>query len=225
MPISPLYRLSVSAVRSAACSLNAACHAVSLPVASAPRWLAAGVMGVLLATTSPAALAVEIKGVAFADQVTTQSGQPLTLIGSGLFTYLLWDAYVGAYYQDARRPRPAPLKDVSRRLVLEYFHAIDAEDFAKATTKGVRKNLSAADFAAIEPELTRFNRAYQDVVPGDRYALQWLPAGGGRGTLSLVLNGQVIFESDSLALANGLFAIWLGDEPAQQDFRTQLLGQ
>ena len=224
MPISPLYRLSVSAVRVAACSLNAACRVVSLPVASAPRWLAAGVMGALLAT-SPAALAVEIKGVTFADQVTTQSGQPLTLIGSGLFTYLLWDAYVGAYYQDARRPRPAPLKDVSRRLVLEYFHAIDAEDFAKATTKGVRKNLSAADFAAIEPELTRFNRAYQDVVPGDRYALQWLPAGGGRGTLSLVLNGQVIFESDSLALANGLFAIWLGDEPAQQDFRAQLLGQ
>ncbi|WP_404325669.1 chalcone isomerase family protein [Cobetia sp. UIB-001] len=225
MPISPLYRLSVSAVRGAVCCLNAACRVVSLPVVSAPRWLAAGVMGALLATTSPAALAVEIKGVTFADQVTTQSGQPLTLIGSGLFTYLLWDAYVGAYYQDARRPRPAPLKDVSRRLVLEYFHAIDAEDFAKATTKGVRKNLSAADFAAIEPELTRFNRAYQDVVPGDRYALQWLPAGGGRGTLSLVLNGQVIFESDSLALANGLFAIWLGDEPAQQDFRTQLLGQ
>ncbi|WP_324691052.1 chalcone isomerase family protein [Cobetia sp. D5] len=225
MPISPLYRLSVSAVRGAACSLNAALRVVSLPVASAPRWLAAGVMGALLATSSPAALAVEIKGVTFADQVATQSGQPLTLIGSGLFTYLLWDAYVGAYYQDARRPRPAPLKDVSRRLVLEYFHAIDAEDFAKATTKGVRKNLSAADFAAIEPELTRFNRAYQDVVPGDRYALQWLSAGGGRGTLSLVLNGQVIFESDSLALANGLFAIWLGDEPAQQDFRTQLLGQ
>ena len=66
MPISPLYRLSVSAVRGAACSLNAACHAVSLPVVSAPRWLAAGVMGALLATTSPAALAVEIKGVTFA---------------------------------------------------------------------------------------------------------------------------------------------------------------
>ncbi|NHH86041.1 chalcone isomerase family protein [Cobetia sp. MB87] len=224
MPIS-LYRLPVSAIRGAVCCLSAACRAISLPVASAPRWLSAGVMGALLATTSPAALAVEIKGVTFADQVTTQSGQPLTLIGSGLFTYLLWDAYVGAYYQDARRPRPAPLKDVSRRLVLEYFHAIDAEDFAKATTKGVRKNLSATDLATIESELTRFNRAYRDVVPGDRYALQWLPAGGGRGTLSLVLNEQVIFESDSLALANALFAIWLGDEPAQQDFRTQLLGQ
>lgn len=224
MPLSP-YRVSVSAVRGTACCLGNVRHSISLPVVSASRWLAAGMMGALLAATSPAALAVEVRGVTFDDQVTTASGQPLTLIGSGLFTYLLWDAYVGAYYQDARRPRPAPLNDVSRRLVLEYFHAIDAEDFAKATTKGVRRNLSAEDFAAIEPELTRFNRAYRDVEPGDRYALQWLPAGGGRGTLSLVLNEQVIFESGSLALANGLFAIWLGDSPAQEDFRTELLGQ
>ncbi|MGO2414674.1 MULTISPECIES: chalcone isomerase family protein [Cobetia] len=190
-----------------------------------PRLLAVSLAACMAAAVSPQVLAAEIKDVSFADQIDAPGGQSMMLIGTGLFTYMVWDAYVGAYYQDARRPRPAPLNDISRRLVLEYFHAIDAEDFVKATTKGVRKNLSASDFAAVESALKEFNAAYRSVVPGDRYALQWQPAGGGRGALTLTLNDSVIFSSDSLALANGLFAIWLGDTPAQDDFRAQLLGQ
>ncbi|WP_158772440.1 chalcone isomerase family protein [Cobetia sp. L2A1] len=190
-----------------------------------PRLRVASLMICLTAAMSPQVVAAEIKGVSFADQIAAPGGQSMTLIGTGLFTYMVWDAYVGAYYQDARRPRPAPLNDVSRRLVLEYFHAIDAEDFAKATTKGVRRNLSTSDFTAVEAALKSFNAAYRNVVPGDRYALQWQAAGGGRGTLTLALNDTVIFTSDSLLLANGLFGIWLGDAPAQDDFRAQLLGQ
>ncbi|MFP3366099.1 hypothetical protein R0J93_20830, partial [Pseudoalteromonas sp. SIMBA_148] len=65
------------------------------------------------------------------------------------------DAYVGAYYQDARRPRPAPLKDVSRRLVLEYFQVSDSGDLAKSTSEFLRKNRAGADVGASEPGWTR----------------------------------------------------------------------
>jgi hypothetical protein len=187
--------------------------------------LRTSLMAGVLAMLPSWAFAAEIKGVTFADQAETQGGQPLELIGTGLFTYLVWDAYVGGYYQDARRPRPAPLSDVSRRLVLEYFHAIESADFAKATTRGVRQNLSEANFAAIEAELSRFNAAYRDVSPGDRYALEWQAEEGGKGRLTLALNDTLLFESASLALANGVFAIWLGDSPARDDFRSQLLGR
>ncbi len=161
---------------------------------------------------------ITVEGVDFATQIDID-GRRYAMLGSGLFTYMVWDAYVGAYYQASGFPRPAPLDDVPRRLVLEYFHAIAAEDFADATRKGVARNVDEARLASLSAPLAAFNDSYRDVVPGDRYALTWTG-----DELRLSLNGEVLFRSDNAALASALFAIWLGDNPAKQSFKQALLG-
>ncbi|WP_458526643.1 chalcone isomerase family protein [Onishia taeanensis] len=171
---------------------------------------------------APVALAqkqVEVEGATFPTRFE-QQGQTYRLIGSGLFRYLVWDAYAGAYYQASDRPEPSPQSDVPRRLELEYFHAIDAEDFAQVTNDTLRDTLGNDAYQEIRRRVEAFSRQYRAVAPGDRYALSW----DGQ-TLRLALNGETLFEDNDLPLAKALFGIWLGEAPLGDDFRDALLGR
>lgn len=175
-----------------------------------------------LLTLAPATFAQEqvvVEDATFPTQVEEQ-GQSYRLVGSGLFRYLMWDAYAGAYYQASGSPEPAPQSDVPRRLELHYFHAIEAEDFAKVTEDTLRDNLGNEAYQQIRQDVEAFGRQYRDVVPGDRYTLSW-----DGETLRLALNDETLFDANDLALANALFSIWLGNEPLGDDFRDALLGR
>ncbi len=173
----------------------------------------------LVAPLAPAAESVEVRGARFATQLDLD-GQPLALVGHGLFRYLIWTAYAGAYYQAPETAEPAPLATVPRRLELEYFHAIAAEDFAGVTRDSVRERLGETAYRELLPTLNAFTRAYRSVEPGDRYALTW-----HHDTLSLALNGETLYTGDDPVLASALFGLWLGDQPLRDDFRDALLGR
>ncbi|WP_254276340.1 chalcone isomerase family protein [Halomonas sp. 3H] len=162
---------------------------------------------------------VEVRGVQFATQLE-EAGQSYRLIGHGLFRYMIWTAYAGAYYQAPEVPEPAPLSDIPRRLELEYFHAIEADDFATATRDSLRERLGETAYRELLPALNAFNRAYRSVEPGDRYALTW----DGEALL-LALNGERLYRGDDPTLASALFGIWLGESPLRDDFRDALLGR
>jgi hypothetical protein len=173
----------------------------------------------LAASLAQAADSVEVRGARFATQLDLD-GQPLRLVGHGLFRYLIWTAYAGAYYQAPATSEPAPLDAVPRRLELEYFHAIGADDFAAATRDSLRERLGETAYRDLLPALNAFNRAYRSVEPGDRYALSW-----HHDTLTLALNGETLYAGDDPALASALFGLWLGDRPLRDDFRDALLGR
>ncbi|ERS92139.1 chalcone isomerase family protein [Halomonas sp. PBN3] len=172
-----------------------------------------------LPATAPAAERVEVNGARFATSLEAD-GQPFELVGHGLFRYMIWDAYAGAYYQAPGASTPAPLEAIPRRLELEYFHAIEADDFTGVTRDQVREDLGEAGYRQLLPRLNAFTRAYRSVEPGDRYALTWSEAG-----LSLALNGETLFEGGDPALAEALFSTWLGDSPLKAGFRDDLLGR
>ncbi|MDR5903733.1 chalcone isomerase family protein [Franzmannia qiaohouensis] len=172
-----------------------------------------------LATSAQAEQRVEVRGVEF-DTRLDDNGIRYALLGSGVFRYLVWNAYAGAYYQEASASAPAPLSDVPKRLELEYFHAIDAEDFADATRESLQERLDAEAFSQLATAIDDFNRTYRDVTPGDRYVLSW-----DGSELRLALNGEPLYRGDDLALANALFGIWLGSDPLRRDFRDALLGR
>jgi len=161
---------------------------------------------------------VRVKDAQFATTLTEPPGY--RLVGAGLFTYMIWDAYAGAYYQANGYPRPAPQSSVPRKLVLHYFHAIDAADFADVTEDTLRDQVGARDFPTIAAALRTFNASYRDVAPGDRYSLTW----DGQ-QLTLTLNDEVLYRAPEAALASAMFGIWLGDEPLSREFRDNLLGR
>ncbi len=176
------------------------------------------VAGLLLMPLAMAS-SVSEKGESF-ERIVEEQGQRYALIGSGVFRYMIWTAYAGAYYQLEGETQPQPLGDIPRRLELAYFHAIEASDFAEATEETLKDSLTLYEFNQIEEPLERLNQRYQDVVPGDRYLLSW---DGER--LRLALNGETLFEDDNDEFASAMFSIWLGERPLGEDFRDALLGK
>ena len=112
------------------------------------------------------------------------------------------------------------LKNVPKRLELEYFHALKGEDFGPATTKGIERNVDRLSLDRLRGKIDLLNSLYVDVKPGDRYAITYLP---GRGT-TLELNGKVLGTIDGPEYAAAVFSIWLGDDPINQKFKSALLG-
>ena len=172
----------------------------------------------VLFATSAAANSVTERGERF-DRVVEESGQRYTLLGSGVFRYMIWTAYAGAYYQLEGESEPQPLSDVPRRLELAYFHEIAAEDFAEATEKTLSDSLTLYEFNQVKENLAQLNQQYRDVVPGDRYLLSW-----DGEQLRLALNGETLYEDSSAEFASAMFGIWLGERPLGEDFRDALLG-
>jgi len=167
--------------------------------------------------------ATEIEGVRFEKNLSVGDEQ-LRLHGTGLLRYrVLIKGYVAALYlSDSLGGEQTPrtvLADTPRRLEIEYFWAIPAEGFAKATVEGISRNTDRETFEGLRDRIERLNALYEDVEPGDRYAITYLP---GVGT-ELALNGRPLGVVEGADFSAALFAIWLGDEALDESLRRQLL--
>jgi len=179
----------------------------------------AAVLAVVLALPPRPAAANPVEGVRFADSYVAK-GQRLELSCAALLRYLVFiKAYVAGLYLADGTTADSVLTDVPKRLEIEYFHAIGAADFARATEFGIGQNLDAAAIATLRPRIDRLNALYADVKPGDRYALTYVP---GVGT-ELALNGQARGLIEGADFAAAVFGIWLGPNPIDTALKQDLL--
>ncbi|UCE84713.1 MAG: chalcone isomerase family protein [Deltaproteobacteria bacterium] len=177
--------------------------------------LALAVAGLVI----PPAGAAEIEGVRFADRVE-RSGEVLELSGVGLLRYrVLFKGYVAALYLASGARPDAALGDVARQLEIEYFWAIPADKFAWSTREGIARNVDPETFESLRERIEQFNAFYEDVEPGDRYTLTYVP---GAGT-ELARNGEPRGVVPGADFAAAIFAIWLGDAPLDASLKRQLL--
>ena len=162
-----------------------------------------------------------IEGVYFDNSVVINE-KKTTLRGTGLLRYMIFiKAYVGAFYLRDNVLIQNALENVERRLVLHYFHAISAEDFADATTEMIEQNVSSDRFKVLQPQIRQLNNLYKDVEPGNEYTATYIP---GIGT-ELALNGQALGVVPGEEYSAAFFSIWIGKNPLDNDFRNQLLGK
>ena len=185
------------------------------------KLIAAGLAAACLSEQS--ARAAEVEGVGFVDRLSVGSSE-LRLHGTGLLRYRVFiKGYVAALYLDesfgGEATSRSVLADVPRRLEIEYFWAIPANKFATATVEGVSRSTDPATFERLRHRIDQINMLYEDIEPGDRYALTYVP---GVGT-ELALNGRRLGVLEGADFSAALFAIWVGDEPLDESLRRQLL--
>jgi len=181
-------------------------------------------MGLAAASLSlQAAGAAEIEGVQFAERLRV-ANEELRLHGTGLLRYRGFiKGYVAALYLaesfGGQSTPSAVLAELPRRLEIEYFWSISAAKFAKVTVEGISRNTDRATFVRLRDRIDRLTRMYEDIAPGDRYALTYLP---GVGT-ELARNGRRLGVIEGADFSSALFAIWLGDGALDDSLRRQLL--
>ena len=162
-----------------------------------------------------------IKGISFDDECIVNNKR-LSLRGVGLLKYLVVvNAYVGGFYLEKNTPISDRFADVERRLDLHYFHAIASDDFAKATSKIIKRNVSPDQYERLYPFIRQMNSLYLNVKPGDRYSATYIP---GKGT-ELAINGKPLGIVPDSDFSKAFFGIWLGDNPLDEKFRDALLGR
>ncbi|RIL05332.1 MAG: hypothetical protein DCC71_10735 [Proteobacteria bacterium] len=197
--------------------------APSMP-GTTPRPLAAvPLLGAVLAVAPLGASAggeVDVQGTRFAARHEVQ-GQALDLRGAGVLRWrALVCAYAAALYLPVETSGGDALADVPKRLEIEYFWPIDAEDFGRAADALLAGQLSSAELRALRDRLDDLHARFESVEPGDRYALTYVP---GVGT-ELAKNGRPLAVITGSDFAEAYFGIWLGDEPLDIRLRDRLRG-
>ncbi len=183
----------------------------------------AGLVVAAIVLTAPASARAtsngEIEGVRF-EPAYERDGVSLGLRCTGLLRYrVLFKGYVAALYLPSETPAARVLDDVPKRLELGYFWAIAAADIASTGDRILARNIDAKTYASLRSALDQINALYEDVKPGDRYALTYVP---GRGT-ELSLNGVSKGVVPGAEFARAYFRIWLGNDPIDESLRDQLL--
>lgn len=164
--------------------------------------------------------AVEIEGVRFPARAVV-GGEPLELRGASLLRWrALLKAYVAALYLPPDTPSSDALGDVPRRLEIEYFWAIEADDFGRAADALLRRTLEPEQLAALRERLDELHASYEAVQPGDRYSLTYRP---GVGT-ELARNARPLAVIPGADFAEAYFGLWLGPDPIDARLRDRLLG-
>ncbi len=163
--------------------------------------------------------AAEIEGINFEDQFSIED-TALKLRGTGLLRVMAFiKVYVGALYLPEDCPSELALSDVPKRLEVEYFRSIAADDFGPATNKKIIENVGPQTYERLRSRIEYHNSLYQDVQPGDRYSLTYRP---GKGT-ELALNGEPKGVVEGADFAAALFSIWLGPKPISESLKKGLL--
>jgi len=188
----------------------------------------------VLALAAAAALpaqAVQYEGQDFPDTLQL-GGNSLTLNGTGRRQVAIYSLYLAALYlphkantPDAIYAQPGP-KRLEMRIVIPFVKDVSTQEFVKAITKGVNRNSTEAEKAAVADRLKLFNAAIGDVgrvKKGDILHIDYLPSQGGT---VLSVNGKVwgqpIEGADFYA---AFLKVFLGDSNSDGRLRTGLLGQ
>ena len=107
------------------------------------------------------------------------------------------------------------LAPVTKQYAIRVSRPMDGEALADSAVKLLGRNLGAgADHEAF----ACMNEGYEDMQPGDRVEVSFLPGEG----LLLRLNDRVLAECPSDDAGARYFAIWFGDEPFDEDLRDAL---
>jgi hypothetical protein len=176
------------------------------------------VLTIAWASSEPAR-AASAEGIEFPDH-HEWNGTPLRLNGAGVLRYRVFiKGYVAALYLGEDVAPEQALDDIPRRLEIEYLWSIPANAFARATVEGILRNVDSATMARLRGPIGQLNALYEDVEPGDRYALTYVP---GIGT-ELALNGEPKGLIEGAELSAALFGIWIGERAGNEPLREQLL--
>jgi hypothetical protein len=156
----------------------------------------------------------------FKERITVDN-RVLDRTGVGLLRYWGFKVYVGAFYLEQGSATEEALSKRAKRIEIEYLRPIKGKDFGPATNKGISKNVDPETFDRLRSQIDYHNSLYEDVGPGDRYSLTYIP---GSGT-QLALNGEPVGLIEGEDFANAVFSIWLGSKPICKSFKKQILGR
>jgi len=170
--------------------------------------------------------AATLEGQRFDDSARLASRE-LPLNGLGVRGIFIFKAFVaGLYLQEKTVDGPRALRQGGpKRLQMRMLMEIGADDIKKALVDGMRKNVSDAEWQAMQDRVGHFSRTIESIGVarvGDTITLDYLPEQGLLLAVNDVSRGSAIAGADFF---HALLEIFVGDDPVDTRLKNGLLGQ
>jgi Chalcone isomerase-like len=167
-----------------------------------------------------------MEGLQFEDQARV-ANRDLKLNGLGVRSIFVFKGYVAGLYVSQK---VATTQDMQRyvgpiRLQLRMLMEVGADDIRQALVDGMHKNMSEAQWLAMQDRVGDFTRTIESigvVRSGDAINLDFVPEHGLSLTINGVAKGGVIRGFD---FYSAMLAVFVGDDPVDTRLKWGLLGQ
>ena len=173
----------------------------------------------------PNARAATLDELTFPDQITLAgTNTPLQLNGVGWRTKFVFRIYAGALYTEKKVHSFDEVKKLTgpNRVLMHFVYSeVGRDKLRDAWIEGFEENTSAAQFRQLKARIDTFNAMFPDLKEGDVVLLDYIP---GYGT-QVTIKGEVKGVIEGRDFNQALLAVWLGEEPADDDLKEAMLGQ
>ncbi|OGB30768.1 MAG: lipoprotein transmembrane [Burkholderiales bacterium RIFCSPLOWO2_12_FULL_61_40] len=182
-------------------------------------------LGLLALACAMPAQALEVSGVKV-DDAAMVGGKELKLNGAGMRAILFVKFYAIGLYLTEKKTTPTEVQALTgpRRISLTIQREINSDEFGQLFITSMNKNSTKEEKAKVISQTVKFGEMFAAMEPvkkGDIVTLDWIP---GTGTVSSI-NGKKIGETlPDIAFYNAVMRIWLGEMPAQENVKRELLG-
>jgi hypothetical protein len=183
------------------------------------RW----VLLLVVLLISPAVAAMEIGGVVLPDTLVAGS-QDLVLNGAGLRTKFFVKVYAGGLYLRQKSADAVAIvaADEPMAIRMHFIHdGVSSQKLIEAWNEGFA-NATGGATAPLQAEIDQFNGFFaEEAKTGDVYDIIYTPEQGVR----VYAKGQLQGLIRGLPFKQAVFAIWLGERPADKGLKAGMLGK
>ena len=154
----------------------------------------------------------------------TFQGEKLLLNGGGLREKLWIDLYVGGLYLQTKTSDAKEIinADKPMAITIEIVSGlINSDNMIEAVDEGFEKSTNGNQEKFAE-QIADFKNAFRDpIVKENKFVIAYIP---GKGVV-VSKNGKVVKTIQGFEFKKVLFAIWLGEKPADKKLKNGMLGK
>ena len=176
----------------------------------------------VLTMTAPAP-AKEIGGVNLSDTLPAGKEQ-LVLNGAGLRTKMFIKVYAGGLYLRKKDSDAQKIINADEPMAIRLHFVYDGvshEKLIEAWNEGF-VNATGGNLAPLKESIDRFNSFFtEEARKGNIYDIIYSPGEG----VSVIIKGKLLGIIQGLDFKKSVFAIWLGDKPADNSLKQGMLGR
>jgi hypothetical protein len=180
-------------------------------------------IAVALVGTYTASAQMTINDVTVEKSVTVE-GKELMLNGAGLRKKAFFSLYVGGLYTSTPSSNAKALvnADITMAITLDITSRLVSQDaMIDAITEGFEESVSKKERKVLQPKIDQFIGFFnEEIVEGNEFQISYVP---GKGTMAHK-NGKLLGTIEGIDFKKGLFGIWLGEDPADDDLKEGMLG-
>ncbi len=178
---------------------------------------------VVMLATAGELYGMEVGGAVLPETLRVDS-QELVLNGAGLRKKFFIKVYAGGLYLKERSSEAGGIIDADEPMAIRLhfiYDGVSREDLVKAWNEGFDAATGGAP-GPLEERIKAFNSLFvQPAQKGDVYDFVYMPEQGVR----VVIKGDTVKVIPGLDFKKALFAIWLGEKPADSGLKKGMLGE